>query len=78
MLENLKTGFESIHADVALLKLVFLNQPQLGVVNRAADDVLGKLKVPEPKKFEGARSAKDLENFIWDMQECFTAATILY
>ena len=30
----------------------------------------------EPKKFEGTRSAKDLENFIWDIQEYFVVANI--
>ncbi|KAH0669921.1 hypothetical protein KY285_024060 [Solanum tuberosum] len=27
-----------------------------------------KVKIPEPKAFGGARSAKELENFIWDME----------
>ena len=27
-----------------------------------------KVKIPEPKAFSGARSAKELENFIWDME----------
>jgi hypothetical protein len=29
---------------------------------------LSKLKVPEPKPFVGAKSAKELENFLWDKE----------
>ena len=35
-----------------------------------------KVKIPEPKAFSGARSAKELENFIWDMELYFTAARV--
>ncbi|ERN06780.1 hypothetical protein AMTR_s00005p00170100, partial [Amborella trichopoda] len=33
-----------------------------------------RVKVPEPKPFGGARVAKELENFLWDMEQYFTAA----
>lgn len=36
-----------------------------------------KVKVPDPKAFGGTRSANDLENFIWDMEQYFNAARIL-
>ena len=35
-----------------------------------------KVKLPEPKAFCGARSDKELENFIWDMEQYFTAARV--
>ncbi|PIN25087.1 hypothetical protein CDL12_02170 [Handroanthus impetiginosus] len=35
-----------------------------------------KVRVPEPKPFGGARSAKELENFLWDMENYFQAAKI--
>ena len=35
-----------------------------------------KVKLPEPKAFCGARSDKELENFIWDMEENFTTARV--
>lgn len=35
-----------------------------------------KLKIPEPKSYDGARVAKDLENFLWDMEQYFRAAHI--
>ena len=27
-----------------------------------------KVRVPEPKPFGGTRNAKNLENFLWDME----------
>ena len=36
-----------------------------------------KVKVPEPKLFNGVRSAKDLENFLWDMEQYFKATRVL-
>jgi hypothetical protein len=35
-----------------------------------------KPKVPEPKCFGGARSSKELENFLWDMEQYFSVAKI--
>ena len=35
-----------------------------------------KVKIPEPKAFSDARSAKELKNFIWTMEQYFTAARV--
>ncbi|XP_068649054.1 uncharacterized protein [Aristolochia californica] len=35
-----------------------------------------KVKVPEPKSYNGKRDAKDLENFLWQMQQYVKAAKI--
>ena len=35
-----------------------------------------KVNIPESKAFGGVRSAKELENFIWDMEQYFTAARV--
>ena len=35
-----------------------------------------KVNILEPKAFSGARSSKELENFIWDMEQYFTAARV--
>ena len=35
-----------------------------------------KVKLPETKVISGARSAKELQNFIWDMEQYFTAARV--
>ncbi|GFY89260.1 hypothetical protein Acr_06g0012000 [Actinidia rufa] len=39
-------------------------------------DVSHKVKVPEPKFFGGVRSSKELENFLWDMEQYFKASRI--
>ncbi|XP_070019936.1 uncharacterized protein [Nicotiana sylvestris] len=35
-----------------------------------------KVRIPEPKAFSGARSARELENFLWDMQQYFHAIRV--
>ena len=42
----------------------------------AADPPLVKVLVPEPKPFGCAQNEKDLENFLWDMEQYFIAARI--
>ncbi|KAG6522526.1 hypothetical protein ZIOFF_019666 [Zingiber officinale] len=34
------------------------------------------VRVPKPKSFRGTRSAKELENFLWDMEQYFVAAKV--
>ena len=34
------------------------------------------MKVPEPKAYNGVRSAKELENFLWDIENYFKAAKV--
>ena len=35
-----------------------------------------KIRVPDPKTFGGDRDAKELENFVWDMEQYFKASKI--
>lgn len=35
-----------------------------------------KVKVPKPIALGGVRTAKDLENFLWGMEQCFQVARI--
>ncbi|KAL0317432.1 UNVERIFIED_CONTAM: hypothetical protein Sangu_2157500 [Sesamum angustifolium] len=59
---------DGVQAEVNLLKRV---------VGRDDDRApMSKVKVPDPKPFGGARSAKELENFMWDMETYFQAARI--
>jgi hypothetical protein len=56
-------------------------EAKLNVLKRAISGIpMGgeapKLKVPKPKPFTGARSAKELKNFPWDMEQYFQAACI--
>lgn len=67
--EALNSKYEGILNDVNLLKIALRSD--------AADGrTASKVKVPEPKSFEGARSSKELENFLWDMETYFQAARI--
>ncbi|KAK4397821.1 hypothetical protein Sango_1257600 [Sesamum angolense] len=59
---------DGVQAEVNLLKRV-VGQDE----DRAP---MSKVKVPDPKPFGGARSAKELENFLWDMETYFQAAHI--
>ena len=35
-----------------------------------------KIEVPRPKSFKGLRNAKELENFLWSMEQHFRALVI--
>ena len=34
------------------------------------------VRVPEPKSFSGNHNAKELENFLWDMEQFFKASHV--
>ncbi|KAL4597902.1 hypothetical protein ACB092_11G021700 [Castanea dentata] len=59
-----------LETEIALLKRAVSGLPREG-------EVVTKVKVPEPKPFNGAKSAKGLENFLWDMEQYFKAARVL-
>ena len=59
-----------LKTEISLLKRAMRGLPREG-------EVTTKVKVPEPKPFNGARNAKDLESFIWDMEQYFKAAKVL-
>ena len=42
----------------------------------ASDPPPAKVRVLEPKPFVGARNAKDLENFLWDLEQYFVPTRI--
>ncbi|KAL0389021.1 UNVERIFIED_CONTAM: hypothetical protein Scaly_0259200 [Sesamum calycinum] len=59
---------DGVQAEVNLLKRV---------VGRDEDYApMSKVKVHDPKPFGSARSAKELENFLWDMETYFQAVCI--
>ncbi|KAJ4722993.1 Retrotransposon protein, putative, Ty3-gypsy subclass [Melia azedarach] len=68
--EELKERICTIKGEVGLLKRV------LGNPSTHAEMGPSKIKVPEPKGFSGSRNAKELENFLWDMEQYFKAARI--
>lgn len=63
---SLKSKLRHFEDDVSMIKRV---------LNTEAAST-SKRKVPEPKAFQGVRDAKELENFLWDMEEYFCAARV--
>ena len=56
------------------LKISFVNKAVVG--SAPGPDVSRKVKVPEPKSFGAAQSAKELEIFLWDMEQYFKGSHI--
>ncbi|XP_058225127.1 uncharacterized protein LOC131334220 [Rhododendron vialii] len=81
-----ETKFTEMLADLNKLSDVIKErvsnlESELLVVKRAfigrSDGFETRVKVPELKAFGGARNAKELENFLWDMEQYFSAARVL-
>jgi len=68
LVDVFKSNIRAVKEDVSLLKKVSHGQEERSP--------LSKVKVPDPKQFSGNRNAKDLENFLWDMEQYFKAARI--
>ena len=59
--------FQELKAQVSVLQMA------VGKVGSSFGDRGKRAKVPESKRYEGARDAKDLENFLFDMEQYFRA-----
>ncbi|KAL3626889.1 hypothetical protein CASFOL_029294 [Castilleja foliolosa] len=70
--KSMSDEIERIKDDVNLLKRA-AREGQSGSGDRATSS---KVRVPEPSAFGGARVAKELENFLWDMENYFQAARV--
>ncbi|VFQ93371.1 unnamed protein product [Cuscuta campestris] len=77
-LHSLGKDMEACQAENNSLKTeqLILKQAVSATARTGMDVAPSKIKVPEPKHFDGARNAKELENFLWDMEEYFKAAKI--
>ena len=71
MTEEFEERTRSLEGEIVLLKRAVVQGTPA-----AADPPPTKVRVPEPKTFGGSRNAKDLENFLWDMEQYFIAARI--
>ena len=69
MADLLKANVQTLEDEISLMKKAMRG-------NNNDPNVSHKVKVPEPKPFGGTRSAKELENFLWDMEQYFKAARI--
>ena len=72
---NLGDTVRDLRAELANVKA------QIRVLNRAIGNQgpgqggpeYGRMRVPEPRSYGGARDAKELENFLFDMEQYFRA-----
>ncbi|KAG8387859.1 hypothetical protein BUALT_Bualt02G0065000 [Buddleja alternifolia] len=75
-------GDLGILTDAVDMKLEVFNV-EINVLKRATENAVSgdggpssKLRVPDPKPFGGERSAKELKNFLWDMDTYFQVARV--
>ena len=59
---------------VLVMTKEFLKRAMVHGTPFALDTPPAKVRVPEPKPFGGAWNAKDVENFLWNMEQYFVAA----
>jgi len=59
---------EAAEETISILKQIVINSPS-GVST-------SKRNVPKPKSFGRAKSSKELENFLWDMEQYFSVMKI--
>ena len=69
-MEELRRMMESLQADVVILKKAVLEGCS------SYSNAGPKVRVPEPKGFSGNHNAKELGNFMWDMEQFFKAAHV--
>ncbi|XP_034674441.1 uncharacterized protein LOC117905666 [Vitis riparia] len=69
-IDDFKETLQSYGEDIAILKKAVLQGSASG------PEAPSKVRVPEPKGFNGNRNAKELENFLWDIEQFFKAAHV--
>ncbi|XP_038979221.1 uncharacterized protein LOC120109561 [Phoenix dactylifera] len=68
LMDRLKT----LEDEVIILKRAVVNNPSTS----ANQEAPSKVRVPDPKSFAGSRDSKELENFLWDLENYFKAAKV--
>ncbi|RVW78883.1 hypothetical protein CK203_043173 [Vitis vinifera] len=69
-IDDFKETLQSYGEDIAILKKAVLQGSASG------SKAPSKLRVPEPKGFNGNRNTKELENFLWDIEQFFKATHV--
>ncbi|XP_070037204.1 uncharacterized protein [Nicotiana tomentosiformis] len=67
--EDLKKENETLNLEITVLRRA------LAAPSHCSEEC-SKVKIPELKAFSGARSAKELENVLWDMEQYFVVSKI--
>lgn len=70
---NHQVALNSVLDEVTVLRRLVCSGASTSIQNEGRPN---KIKIPEPKPFIGVRNAKELENFIWDVEQYFRAAHI--
>ena len=70
LMAEYQDAVQSMGAEISILKKAVAQSPS------TVSGHPQKVRVPEPKGFGGARNAKELENFLWDMEQFFKAAHV--
>ncbi|TXG51501.1 hypothetical protein EZV62_024025 [Acer yangbiense] len=88
LMKDLEAKFEKVRSyqivlTDSMVAKVKLLENEIAVLRRALNNPntyeegsMLKIKVPELKQFNGSRNAKELENFLWDMEQYFKATKI--
>ncbi|KAL0417151.1 UNVERIFIED_CONTAM: hypothetical protein Slati_3547000 [Sesamum latifolium] len=67
---DMRRDMEQMSIQIGLLQRAVSNSPVV------AHDVGARLRIPELKAYSGARDAKEVENFLFDMEQYFLAANV--
>ncbi|KAL0349663.1 UNVERIFIED_CONTAM: hypothetical protein Sradi_4115500 [Sesamum radiatum] len=67
---DVRREMEQMSIQIGLLQRAVSNVPAV------AHDAGARLRIPEPKAYGGARDAKEVENFLFDMEQYFLAANV--
>ncbi|KAL0458923.1 UNVERIFIED_CONTAM: hypothetical protein Slati_0519500 [Sesamum latifolium] len=65
---DMRREMEQMSIQIGLLQRAVSNGPAV------AHDAGARLRIPEPKAYNGARDAKEVENFLFDIEQYFLAA----
>lgn len=68
-LDRLEEQVEEMRGDYLLLKKA-VTSGSMGAVENP------KIRTPDPKPFKGSRDARELDNFLWQMEQCFEAISL--
>ena len=67
--DAIKNNIKNLKEKLTLVKRAMHSRPVVG-------ETSSKIKVLEPMAFGCTRSAKELKNFLWDMEQYFKAAHV--
>ncbi|KAL2224126.1 UNVERIFIED_CONTAM: Retrovirus-related Pol polyprotein from transposon, partial [Sesamum indicum] len=67
---DMRRDMEQMSIQIGLLQRAVSNAPVV------AQDHGARLRIPEPKAYGGARDAKEVENFLFDIEQYFLAANV--